>query len=398
MSTQTMGDVIINMRANDVSMSSGLGGVNQQLEGIRHSLHGFQDLTQLAFGFHAGRLFFEKIHEGFQTFGEGFKDALSGGEDLGHALEAGAQHLFGMKTAAEEFAEHMKQAAEAGEKIAAIREIGESFNNAGTPDYERELDKKIDEAQKKVKELTDKAAPGYTEIAALVERRDEEKANGGQNLLNTLLAGGNLDEQVNAALKKHGPEMEAVNQAEKELQRVRAEGQEWLANKIDEDGNAQYMKQVDRQNAINAATEKAEQKLREEKLKTQKAVEAEQKDEDDRARKMADAVRAENERMDQRAGKIKDDVNPLRSFYREAFGVEDLFDKGKITSAEREKEFKRLQDAAVDKQHPTFQSLDQMARSIQESIGKPESLKPTIDQTNTILKQIRDGKIIATLA
>lgn len=103
---------------------SGLGAVEEKLSSFRKSLGGLREITELAFGFHVGRMFFEQIHDGIGKFVEGMTAARGHGLSWSDSLQDGLRHLIGIKTQLDEIAEAEKRNAELAKETDAARQRG----------------------------------------------------------------------------------------------------------------------------------------------------------------------------------------------------------------------------------------------------------------------------------
>ena len=399
MSTQTMGDVVINMRANDVNMSAAFAKAGNDLSNIASKFGSFQGLLRIGLGSNVMRSLFHEAHEEAKKFFEGVTEGIGASENLGGVLQSGLDKMFGLETKSEAFARHMKESAEAAEKLAALREIGESFNNAGDPSYQVEADKKIDEAMKKVEEINKKAAEGHSKIAALQQKSDEERAKGfgsGTNPFTTLFQGGTWDQLIIKAEKEYGALFEEQRQAEEELKRIRAEAEEFIGRKAEEAWEEKYIKQVDLANKLYEKESKAQEDLAKEQAREDEQwIEARKKEREEEKKHKDQMI----EKGQREAQQIRDRSDPLAALRDEATKAEDLFRRGFLSKQERDTDFSHLEQqfGQRERQSPMFMSLQEMARRTQESQGKQEELKPNLQRMEDVLKQIRDNPQVARM-
>lgn len=120
--TAGMGDAANRAKKFEDETTSALGGVEGALGKVRQSLAGFREITELAFGFHVGRMFFEQVHDAMGKVAAGTAEAFQHGFGFAESLGIGLQHMLGMSTALDYVVAQEKQAAEFAEIQARAHE------------------------------------------------------------------------------------------------------------------------------------------------------------------------------------------------------------------------------------------------------------------------------------
>ncbi len=120
--TAGMGDAAKHAKKFEEDTTSALGGVEGALSKVRKSFAGFREITELAFGFHVGRMFFEQVHDAMGKVAAGTAEAFQHGFGFAESLGIGLQHLLGMSTALDYVVSQEKRAAEFAEVQARAHE------------------------------------------------------------------------------------------------------------------------------------------------------------------------------------------------------------------------------------------------------------------------------------
>ena len=388
MSTQTLGDVIINMRAVDVNMSAGFNSIGKTLGDLSNKIFSFQGLLKVGFGAQVGRKIFTEMHEGAIHFAEGLHEATVAGEGLGDSLTDAARKAIGLETSSERVAKHWKEAAEHAAQIGKLTGFEDGKQ---TP-----AGQQLADAQKIVAELDKKAAPGRSEINRLQTMISEQDRDNftGHNVL--------IDDMLAAAKKKYADDISAADQAQVRLTAI----QDKIAN------DARIQHGADLVNQKN------------------------QDDREQRAKGLFDAIKTGGSLLTggQAPGGLTDLFTSLGvklgnqtgesfvdSMKQKVLGVVGaaagaeggLFDKifggaahavlggGEALGKRRMEEEDRLNDLKhAERQSPRFMSLEQLARSVQESQGKSakDEAAAKLNETNQILRRIEEKKFIAGMA
>lgn len=399
MSTQTLGDVIINMRANDVNMSAGLSNVAHTIDHLREHIMSFEGLLHIGFGTSAARAIFHGLHHGILEVGEGFREAQEHGLGFAASLGDGLAKVLGMRSAVEEIKEHEKQAAEAAKEHAdaidrqiklarerrdlgksAARDLGEGkergLSEIGAPDVTpsseaqtaiRKYDDAIDKLSDQIRDADRAQKTAFAKFSLPgIKGEDVDKA---QKEFNTAL-------QQSTDLRRQRNKLE---QDREQTERVA------FANKIRDDQAAAAKKDL--------KDSQDQDKYWDEVTKfTLKQAEEQGKRNEEEDKKKSDE-----------AWRIVERNNPLEAIKGQAIHAQRLFEGGFLTAQERDQEFDRLKGQFSEKdsqpQRAKFMGLEQMARSVQESIGKekPEKTLPTLQSIDKTLSDIKNNPKTAVL-
>lgn len=161
-------DILLNARDNARpgidSTTNALSKLNETLHASQSSLRSFNSVMELALGFHIGRFFFEKIHEGIGEMVTGFKEASEAGKGFADSMGEGLQKALGMKTATAEIAENMKKSQDIGKAMLAA---GEAAQHVLHPAPAQTGSAELAQLRANVKAAQDAAAPGRAKIDEL---------------------------------------------------------------------------------------------------------------------------------------------------------------------------------------------------------------------------------------
>jgi hypothetical protein len=215
-------------------VTQSLGGVRSKMAELKQSLHGFKDLMNLGLGVHLGGNVYSRLHEGFEKFGEGFRDGLEHAKSFEEALGEGAKHLLGMETSSERLARRMEESTAGAKKLGEMVEILDrlSGKNEGKPDYVLEAEREVAAAEKIAKERNEAARPGRDKIAALklnLAEWESKPRTEGEMLRQVLFSGGSgfktIKEQLADAQKEYGGKIHAADEGEERLKEIRREAE-----------------------------------------------------------------------------------------------------------------------------------------------------------------------------
>ncbi len=400
MSTQTMGDVIINMRANDVSMKSGFDGVAKSMDRLSEKVLSFEGVLHIAFGAQAARAIFHAVHHGIIEAGEGFREATEYSLGFGESIENAFQKVFGLKTVVDGIKESEKLTAAAAKDHAdaierqvklwrerrdigegAAKELGETRRNTEIGRGEELTDSGAKSAIAKydaaIRKLADQIA-------------DEERQR--KVAFAKLIGPGHLTSEETKktiaedqeALKKATEFRRTKLQLEKDRETAERIA---FANQLEAERMAKIkegVKQDEEQEKYwDEVTKYSLQQMKEQDKRNEEAQK--KKDEEDK-------------RHRDEAQRIIDASDPLARIKHQGEEAEALFRGGFLTKEQRDTEFKKLGSESLEsKTSPMFMSLEQMARKAQESAGKPEELKPTLANILTTLQDIKNNPKLAVL-
>jgi hypothetical protein len=407
---RNVNDSIDKVKSHAKGMGNPLGEFEHGLHGVTSSLRGFREVTELAFGFHVGRMFFEKVHEAFVKFGEGVSDAIKDGEDFGHALEDGAKHLLGMETHAEALARHMKESAAAAKTLSAMQDIKEGLEDKGEKSpWDAHADAEVEKAEKLQKKLNEDAREGRNKIAALTANRAETAASFGgedsvQNQLASSAGGGTAyyDKQLEAAHKEYDAKIIEAEQGEDRLKEIRKSADDYREreeNKAHEKHLDDLSKWADEQAHEEA---EAEKKIEDEKKK----VREEAKREEQQRREKENQEIRKNTEADRRAWledeKKAEQISPQKKFQAGKDEADRLYKEGLIGDEDYKKRVGGLEHDLHGK--PEISGLEDVFNQLQKSVTGDTAeqqlaeLKKTAEATQKTAVSIEElsGKLQAS--
>ena len=156
-------------------------GVTNSIKSFSESLHegegklrGFNSMMELALGFHVGRFFFEKLHEGTVTRHRRLRGGAGAGEGFFDSVDDGVRKMLGLEARFEEsakLAKSLKETLEGLNKAMADAQSAELHARGGVerpefPDLPnaKEVDQRMAELMAARRKAVEAAAPGWEEM------------------------------------------------------------------------------------------------------------------------------------------------------------------------------------------------------------------------------------------
>lgn len=389
----TLGDVVLNLQARDISATRGLESIENALSSAQSKLLDFSNISKIVFGFNISSKAFNLIHDGLLDFASGSHEAMRAGLGFWDSLEVGVQKMFGAKTALDELKEKAEATAKAYQELeqrtraaidAAAQSRGGATSNASSKSFRAAIGDKgegglfesvndpaaVDAALKENVAQTVELGNKYTELAKKKRELDaipivERTAEWGKlhnDLTNEMRRTKDAIDAMGKAYGNMATEAAHANQRARELVEFMM-GAELEGSRVDARFDAAFQ-DMERQNANQAF----------------------------------------NDERDALATKIKEGLDPLSEFTKKAMEIEELLGEGRLTrdeaDAAQDKLLEQFKEPEQKQRGPEFVGLEEMARRIQMGANPQleEAKKQTglLEKANTRLQEIRDKESVAS--